>query len=305
MSLDLSIVIPVFCADNALEKLHQSICYTFDGKYNYEVIYVDDRSTDDSWEVLKKIRAANKHVTIIRLSKNFGQHAATMCGFKHAKGELVITIDDDLEVHPSQAEKLLAEQKQTGAAIIYGEYEKLNAAPFRSFMTGVYKRLSKIESHQKGKGSSFRLLKKSLVKKLCESERHFIFIDELVLWYTANPAFIKVEANKDFIKKDRYKIVSLFSMAGNVIMFSSTFPLRLVTRIGFLLFLVNFLIGIYFLFKKIFLKIDVEGYASLIISILFSTGLIIFCIGILAQYLAQAIKSLNHKPAYSEDEILC
>jgi hypothetical protein len=118
-------------------------------------------------------------------------------------------------------------------------------------------------------------------------------------------AFVPVEANPDHLEKKRYKMGSLFSLAGDVIVFSSTFPLKLVTRIGLLLFSVNFLIGIYFLIKKFFFKVDVEGYTSLIISILFSTGLIIFCIGVLAQYISQSIKALNNVPAYNEAEVIC
>jgi glycosyltransferase involved in cell wall biosynthesis len=302
---DYSIIIPVYGAENALEKLHESICGFFERKYSYEIIYIDDHSTDKSWEVLKKIKQTHKNTTIIHLSKNFGQHAATICGFKYTKGNFVITIDDDLEVHPQEIEKLIAEQKKSNADVVYGEYRKLHKAFFRSIFTGIYKRLSKMEDNEKGKGSSFRLLKSSVTKKLSANHKHFVFIDELLLWYTRNMSFVPVPSNKNYIEKKRYKMGSLFSLAGNVILFSSTFPLKLVTRIGFLLFSINFLIGIYFIIKKLFLKIDVAGYASLIISILFSTGLIIFCIGILAQYISQAIKTINNLPAYNEDEVIC
>ncbi len=304
-SIEYSIVIPVFGAENSLEKLHASICAWFDGKYSYEIIYVDDQSRDKSWDVLKKIKQSHKNTTLIRLSKNFGQHGATICGFKYAKGNFVVTLDDDLEVHPQETEKLIAEQKKNNADVVYGEYRKLNKPFLRSLFTGIYKSLSKIEDKEKGKGSSFRLLKNSLAQKLVTNHRHFVFIDELLLWYTRKMAFVPVPPNKDFIEKKRYKMGSLFSLAGNIILFSSTFPLKLVTRIGFLLCAINFLVGIYFLIKKLALKIDVAGYASLIVSILFSTGLIIFCIGILAQYISQSIKTINNLPAYNEDEVVC
>jgi len=305
MSVQYSIIIPVYGAGNALEKLHQSIFGFFDGKYSYEIIYVDDFSTDASWETLKKIKAAGKNITAIRLSKNFGQHAATMCGFKYAQGEFMITLDDDLEVRPEEVEKLIAEQKKRDADVVYGEFKKINTGLLRSFLTSVYKTLSKIESKEKGKGSSFRLINGALAKKLCGNHTRFVFIDELLLWYTRKVSFVPVTANKEYIRKKRYRIGSLFSLAGNVILFSSTFPLKFVTRIGFILCAVNFLIGLYFLIKKLLLKIDVEGYASLIVSVLFSTGLIIFCIGILANYISHAIKAINNVPAYHEDEVLC
>jgi glycosyltransferase involved in cell wall biosynthesis len=301
-----SIVIPVYSAENALEKLHESICTYFDNiQASYEIIYVDDYSPDNSWEVLKKIRQKHSNTTIIRMSKNFGQHGATICGFKYAKGNFVITLDDDLEVHPREIGKLVEMQKKTGADVVYGEYRKLNRSFLRSFFTGIYKSLSKIEDKGKGKGSSFRLIKSALTRKLSANHRHFVFIDELLLWYTRNMKFVPVPANPDYIEKKRYKMSSLFSLASNIILFSSTFPLKFVTRIGFLLFSINFLVGIYYLVKKFMLRIEVPGYTSLIVSILFSTGLIIFCIGILAQYISQSIKAINNLPAYNEGEVIC
>lgn len=305
MSVNYSIVIPVYCSENALEKVHQSIVSFFENKYSYEIIFVDDASTDNSWEVLKKIKQSASHTTIIRLSKNFGQHGATVCGFKHAKGEFVITIDDDLEVHPKEIQKLIGNQKETNADLVYGLYPKQNQPFFRGLFSNAYKLLSKLEGPQKGKGSSFRLMKSSLTQKLVSNHKHFVFIDELCLWYTKKLAFVNVEANKEYILKQRYKMVGLFKLTSTIIMFSSTLPLKLVTRIGFSLAAINFLVGIFYMIKKFFLKIEVEGYTSLIVSILFSTGMIIFCLGIIAQYISQVLKSVNNAPSYSEDEIIC
>lgn len=305
MSTNYSIVIPVYGSENALEKVHQSLVSFFENKYSYEIIFVDDASTDNSWEVLKKIKQSSANTTIIRLSKNFGQHGATVCGFKHAKGDFVITIDDDLEVHPSEIQKLIDNQKNTNADLVYGLYKKQNQPFFRGIFSGAYKMLAKLEGPQKGKGSSFRLLKKSLTDKLVHNHKQFVFIDELCLWYTKKLAFVYVNANPDYILKQRYKVAGLFKMTSTIIMFSSTLPLKLVTYIGFSLATINFIIGIFYIIKKFFLKIEVEGYTSLIVSILFSTGIIIFCIGIVAQYISQVLKALNNAPSYNEDEIIC
>ncbi|HEX8517263.1 MAG TPA: glycosyltransferase [Bacteroidia bacterium] len=305
MSLNYSIVIPVYGAENALEKVHESITSFFGDRYTYEIIYVDDASSDNSWAVLKKIKSSSANTTIIRLSKNFGQHAASVCGFKYAKGEFIITMDDDLEVHPNEIQKLINEQETSNSDLVYGLYPKQNQTFFRGLLTGVYKLFSKLEGPDKGKGSSFRLIKSSLTQKLVNNHKQFIFIDELCLWYTQKLSFVNVEANKAFIEKKRYKVTDLFKLTSTIIMFSSTLPLKFVTNMGILLAGINFLIGIIFLFKKFFLKIDVEGYTSLIVSILFSTGIIILCLGIIAQYISQALKSINNAPSYNEDEVIC
>ncbi len=306
MNTDYSIVVPVYGAEDSLKQLHESIRVFFENRGNtYEVIYIDDYSPDNSWEVLKSIKAQHHNVTAIRMSKNFGQHAATICGFKYAKGHFVITIDDDLEVHPREIEKLIASQAKDNADLTYGMYPKLNQTAFRNIFTRAYKLLSKVEGPQKGKGSSFRLLKKGLAKKLADNHRQFVFIDELCLWYTNKVSFLDVTPHPDYILKQRYKIGGLLKITSTVIMFSSNFPLKLVTYLGLGLSALNFIIGTIYLIRKFLFKIHVEGYTSLIVSILFSTGLIILCLGIIAQYIRQALKSINNAPCYNEDEILC
>lgn len=306
MNPDYSVVVPVYGAEDSLKQLHESIRLFFENRGNtYEVIYVDDGSLDSSWEVLKAIRAQHHNVTAIRLSKNFGQHAATICGFKYAKGYFAITIDDDLEVHPREIEKLIANQAKDNADLTYGIYPKINQGAFKNGFTRLYKLLSKIEGPQKGKGSSFRLLKMDLAKKLANNHRQFVFIDELCLWYTSKVNFLDVTPNPNYILKQRYKIGGLLRLTSTVIMFSSNFPLKLVTYLGLSLSALNFIIGTIYLIRKIFFKIQVAGYTSLIVSILFSTGLIILCLGIIAQYIRQALKSINHVPCYNEDEALC
>lgn len=156
-----------------------------------------------------------------------------------------------------------------------------------------------MEGKNKGKGSSFRLIKSELAHKLAETHTHFMFIDELLIWYTNRMSFIKVRPNKSPIsKRSGYSLGSLFQITGSVIMFSSTFPLRLVTTIGFTLATVNFIIGTFYLLKKFLFKTPVHGYTSIIVSLLFSTGLIVLSIGIVAQYISKILKDVNNKPSY-------
>lgn len=306
METDYSIIVPVFGSENALEKLHSSIVSFFENKYSYEIIYVDDASLDDSWEVLKKIKSTSSaNTTIIRMSKNFGQHAVTICGFKHSKGNFVISIDDDLEVHPDEIQKLIDSQKKTDADLTYGVYKKQGRPAFRGLFTSIYKLISKLEGSKKGEGSSFRLIKKDLAKKLANNHRQFAFIDELCLWYTRKLYFVDVNANPHYIEKKRYKVGGLLKMASTVIMFSSTIPLKAVTYVGIGLATTNFLVGIYYILRKFFFKTEVEGYTSLIVSILFSTGLIVLCLGVIALYISQMLRSINNSPPYNEDEIIC
>lgn len=304
MTIDYSIVIPAYHAESSIGKLYEALnTYFASLQKSFEVILVDDASTDSTWKVLKELKQNNKNVKIVRFAKNFGQHAATLCGFSFAKGKFVITMDDDIEVHPNQITKLIEEQAKGNYDVVYGEYKKLNQPFFRGIFTKFYKFGSKmVEGKNKGKGSPFRLIKTELAHKLSETHRHFVFIDELLLWYTASFAFVHVNSNSDYIRKSGYSIGSLFRIATNVVMFSSASPLRLVTNVGIALASVNFIVGLFYLIKKVVFHTSAKGYTSIIVSILFSTGLIVLSIGIVAQYIGKILQDVNKKPSYHISE---
>lgn len=138
-----SLVIPVYNNSKGISDLYDAISSFF--KTNLvEFIFVDDFSQDSSWEELKKIRAKDQRCKIIRLSKNFGQHAATLCGFAESKGEFVLTLDDDLEVLPTEFQKLIDKQEITKAKVVYGEYQQ-EESTFKRLLKNIYKRASKLE----------------------------------------------------------------------------------------------------------------------------------------------------------------
>ena len=298
-----SLVVPVYNNSKGISDLYAAISSFFKTE-SIEFIFVDDFSQDTSWEELKKIRAKDQRCKIIRLSKNFGQHAATLCGFAESKGEFVLTLDDDLEVLPTEFQKLIDKQIATNAKVVYGEYQQKESA-FKRLLKGIYKRASKLEGAKKGRGSSFRLIDGQIARKLAESHKQFVFIDEFLLWYTHEVEFVTVTNNPSALRKSRYKTKGLIKTTANVVMYSTAIPLKAVTFTGFTLAAVNFLIGIFFLRKYLIDKIEIKGYTSLIVSILFSTGLIIFCIGVIAQYMRAILTNLNNAPTYHISDKEC
>ena len=298
-----SLVVPVYNNSKGISDLYDAISSFFKME-SVEFIFVDDFSQDTSWEELKKIRAKDNRCKIIRLSKNFGQHPATLCGFAESKGEFVLTLDDDLEVLPAEFQKLIDKQEATNAKVVYGEYQQKEST-FKRFLKGIYKRASKLEGAKKGRGSSFRLIDGQIARKLAESHKQFVFIDEFLLWYTHELEFVAVTNNPSTLRKSRYKTKGLIKTTANVVMYSTAIPLKAVTFTGFSLAAINFLIGIFFLRKYLIDKIEIKGYTSLIVSILFSTGLIIFCIGVIAQYMRAILTNLNNAPTYHISDKEC
>lgn len=296
-NINLSVVVPVFNAEHHIEITVKSLVASCDAlNIGYEVMLVDDGSIDNTWEVLQAIKNENSKISIIQLSRNFGQHNATMCGLKFAKGGYCLTIDDDLEDDPNLIGQLLSKIKESKHDLVYAMNGSKSKSLGRRMLTGVYKRISRLEGIDKGKGSSYRIMTKSLSDNVVASSSQFLFIDEVCLWYTKNIGYLYYQAKGDRVKS-RYRKKDLFGLAGNVIMFSSTLPLRLVTLVGFTMASVNFILGVYFIFRKFFHNVPV-GYTSTLISILFGTGLILMALGIIGEYVGKMLRLLHNAPVY-------
>ncbi|MBM3405673.1 MAG: glycosyltransferase family 2 protein, partial [Bacteroidetes bacterium] len=190
-----SIIVPVFNSEPSLEELFEGIRSVFaEIGETFEVIFVDDHSKDQSWEVLKKIKATHPElVTAITLRKNFGQHNATFCGFSFVQGSFVITIDDDLQNPPAEIRKLITEQQHTDADIVYGFYPQKKANFFRRLGSRSVKQSSGFLRDTLREGSSFRLIRRELVDRLLDSAQHFLFIDEMLQWYTDSIRLVEVK----------------------------------------------------------------------------------------------------------------
>lgn len=305
--MDISVVVPVFNAENSLEELFSRIQNTLQGvQKNFEVIFVDDYSKDKSWLIIQKLKKiAPESIKGIRLSRNYGQHNATLCGIGHAKGDFIVTIDDDLEFSPEDIPLLMNEQQRTNVDLVYGVGKNKRKNVIRKISTSIYKRISRLNHEDyRPDGSSFRLMKSSLAKDILIHGRNFSFVDEFVLWHTSNISAVKVECKKSINKTTRYNAWGLFILIRDLSLISSVAPLRLVSLIGSVMVSVNFIYGVVIIIRKFIFAIKVEGYTSLIVAILFSSGLIMFGIGVVAEYLSKLIKLNYNHPSFKEQDVI-
>jgi undecaprenyl-phosphate 4-deoxy-4-formamido-L-arabinose transferase len=305
--LDISVVIPIFNAENTLVELNHQLISFLNGKnILYEVIYVDDHSSDSSWEILQDLQANNiSIVKVIRLAKNVGQHESLMCGLNFSKGESIVTMDDDLEHSPGDIEVLLEAKKVSNSSILYGMYPSDKSQRVRRMLKRAYRFLSKSEGINKAEGSSFRLLDASIVNNIKKHEYSFIWLDEMFLWYNPNPEFVQLNRVENGANKvSRYSLFKLIGLTFNVMLYTTTIPLRLFIYVGFSLSVINFLIGTFYIIKKLALGSQV-GYTSLIVSILFTSGIILIGIGIIGIYLSRLYSLMNKEPRYTIEEKKC
>lgn len=303
-NLEYSVVVPVYNSEETIEELFNRISTVFQDLHkSYEVIFVDDGSIDNSWNVLAQLK--EKHpgiITAIKLTKNYGQHNATFCSLEFAKGAAIITIDDDLQTPPEEIKKLISCYNENFSDLIYGFYAKKKHAFFRNLGSWIIKKTAMIRINAYGEGSSFRLLKHDLAKKILLHNLDFVYIDELLLWYTNDISYIKVEHLKRKSKRSGYTSIKLFKLTTNIIIFYTAIPLRIMTYGGLIVSFISLCVGIRFILRKVFFDVPL-GYTSIIVSILFSTSLILFCLGIIGEYLSRLYKIQNKKPPYSIKKI--
>jgi glycosyltransferase involved in cell wall biosynthesis len=302
--MEFSVVVPVFNSEASLHELFSRLTAVFDqtGK-SYELIFVDDGSSDGSWEIMKKIKEEHPDCfTAIRLAKNFGQHSATFCGFNFTRGNYVITLDDDLQCPPEEIPKLIKTMQETDAELVYGIYKKKRHSLYRNLGSKSLKNVSNLLGRPK-EGSSFRLISKNIIGKIIVHHQNFVFIDEILHWYTDYINFTFVEHHKRKYKRSGYNSLKIWGMLANIMYYYTTAPLKLMVYGGLFSSVIFFFFSLYFIYRKIIHNVPL-GYTSLIVAILFSTSLILLSLGVIGEYLSRIYMVQNKKPLYSVKKVL-
>ncbi len=304
--MNISIIIPLYNSSlllppliNEIEKACKDI--------SYEIIFIDDYSSDNTWQVIEKLKNdfSNIHIKAIRLNKNYGQHNAILCGLRYSDGDHIITMDDDMEVLPADMIAIYHQMKDKTIDLAYANYQKKYDSTLRSLLTGYFYFWAKLVSKGKWeRGSGYRIVSKRIIDEVKNHHTEVFFVDELITWYTSNVEYYKVKQNPNKVVKSRYTIKKLFNTSLGMILFAYLLPIRSVSVVGGIIAIVNFIIGIYFIGKKFLFKIPIEGYTSLIVSILFSTGIILLFMGILAEYINRVLRVSGKAPNYFIDKTL-
>ena len=294
----ISVVIPVYQSEKTLGELFIRVKKVLEkiGK-NYEIIFIDDGSLDDSWKKLEEIFNKNNHVRVIQLTQNYGQHNALMCGFANSKGKYAVTLDDDLQNPPEEIPKIISEIKQ-GYDVVYGEYVYKNHPFFRNLGSSLIQLLYKKIFQINGNLTSFRIIRREFVDKLLIYNRNYIFIDGLLAWHTKNIGYVKVRHGKRNIGKSGYNFSKLIQLSLNMLTNFSIFPLQLATIIGFTLSILGLFMAIFIVIKKIFFDIPVTGFASTIVTITIFSGAQLITIGLIGEYIGRIHLNINNKPQY-------
>ncbi len=184
--VDVSIVIPVYNSASMLTELHhrlRNVMISLDK--TFEILFVDDGSHDASWSVLRQLQRDDpRHVVAIQLMRNYGQHNALMCGFRHAQGDYLVTMDDDLQHPPEEIPKLLAAIENSDLDLVYGAYDHKRHGASKNLASAIVNRFYRFVFQSPVTVTAFRILRRELLDTILPYSLNFTFVDGLLAWNT-------------------------------------------------------------------------------------------------------------------------
>jgi len=296
---DITVVVPVYNSVETLRPVYERIAATLTKlSKSFEVLFIEDGGPLASWNELKSIKKAfPETVSLIRLGRNYGQNAATVCGITNARGEIVITIDDDLQTPPEEIEKLLGVYESNGSAAVFGVASQQSNPIVKRI--GSYM-IKKIFDWVDGAdiGSSFRLISPELKEKLNKQAHDQLFLNQVIHWYTDEIESVEVLHESRAEGSSGYSFFGLAGIAMRLLFFYTDFPLRMMSYTGLLMAFVCFGLGSYYVYEKLVIGAE-AGFASLITAIFFTTGIIMVCLSILGSYISRIYADRIKRPVYS------
>ena len=309
MVMKLSLVVPCYNEEENVAAFQDAVIGAFDGcGYDYEIVYVDDGSKDATLHALRKLFSAQKcPVKVVSFSRNFGKESGIYAGMKQAAGEYVALIDADLQQRPEIVRNMVAildEQPEYDIVAAYqdrrGEGKILSF--FKKSFYSVINKLSDVSL--KSDASDFRTLRRSVVDSILALGEYHRFSKGIFAWVGYNTCFIPYVACERAAGESKWNFRKLMNYAIEGIIGYSTKPLRIATFLGFLSAFAAALYLVIVVLQKLIAGIDVPGYATIIVLILFLGSMQLFCIGIIGEYVGRTFEQSKDRPIYIAKEIL-
>jgi len=301
-----SVVIPVFNGELTIKPLFKRIKDFFENlNLDYEVIFVYDCGKDNSWESLKSLKTGfpQDEITLLKLTRNYGQHNALICGFEYAEGDFIITMDEDLQHTPEDIIKLINKQKEGDFDVVYGRYNQKQHSKFRNITSNIVKYIiHKGIPDVHPDYSAFRLIRKSIAKACLEMQNSYTFLDGYISWITTNCSSCIVSHNERLAGVSAYNFNNLLNHAINIFVTFSNYPIRLLTKLSFGVILITICFSIYVVLRKLIFNDLAMGYPSIVIAVGFSVGAIMFALGIIGEYIYRINLKTTKRPNYKVAE---
>ena len=297
----ISLVIPVYRSQDTLRELHRRIVAAIEPiDPDFELLLVEDCGGDDSWAVIENLAEQDFRVRGVQLARNYGQHNALLCGIRAARGEIVVTLDDDLQNPPEEIPKLLARLDE-GYDVVYGKPRQEQ----HGFLRDAASRITKL-ALQSAMGaetarnvSAFRAFRTRLRDAFADYRSPTVNIDVLLTWGTTRFSAVNVQHDARYAGASGYTLRKLITHALNMMTGFSTLPLQMASVMGFFFAMIGFFILLYVLGRYLWLGASVPGFPFLASIIAIFSGVQLFALGIFGEYLARMHFRSMERPPYT------
>ncbi|MCC6384150.1 MAG: glycosyltransferase family 2 protein [Bacteroidia bacterium] len=300
----ISVVSPVYKAEKVIPKLVERLIKELSSiDENFEIILVDDCCPGNSWDAILSQCQKDKRIKGIKLSRNFGQHYAITAGLDESKGEWVIVMDCDLQDRPEEITRLYSKAKE-GYDIVLARREKRQDSLFKKLFSKLFhKTLTFLSGTQLDSTvANFGIYNRKVINAISQMRESIRFFPSMIKWVGFKSASISVQHSARDEGKTSYNFSRLMNLAIDIILAYSDRPIRITIQTGFILAGLAFLYALYNIIQSLTTGFSVSGYASLIISIWFLSGLILAFIGIVGLYVGKTFEGVKNRPIYIIDK---
>ena len=307
--MKLSLVVPCFNEADNVAAFHQAVVSAFDGcGYDYEIIFVDDGSSDATLHNLKKIYATQTcPMKIISFSRNFGKDAGIYAGMQHADGEYISLIDADLQQRPEIVRNMVnILDDQPEYDVIAAYQDRRNEGKILTFFKeSFYSIINKLSTVKlKADASDFRTFRRCVRDSIIDLAEYHRFSKGIFAWVGYSTCYIPYTALPRMAGKTRWSFRKLLNYAVEGIIGYSTAPLRIATYLGSITAIAAILYLIATVLKTLIVGIDVPGYATIIVLILLLGSMQLICLGIIGEYVGRTFEQSKNRPIYIAKEII-
>ena len=298
----ISIIVPCYNEQESLPVFHSEITRVFSQlKYEYELIFINDGSKDDTLKVIRSLAKDDKHITYISLSRNFGKEAAMYAGFCNAKGDYVAVMDADMQDPPSLLPQMTEILESGEYDSVATRRETRDGEPkIRSwFARAFYKLINKISDADIVDGArDFRLMKREMVDAIVAMSEYNRFSKGIFGWIGFKTYWLPYKNVERVAGETKWSFWKLFKYSIDGIVSFSQVPLSIASWFGVIMTGLSFILLMFIVLRKLIFGDPVAGWASLICTVIFVGGILLFCLGIMGQYIAKTYMECKRRPHY-------
>lgn len=298
--VQLSVVSPVYQAEGTVDELVKRLLAILSSLVDhFEIILVDDGSHDQSWSKIENQCKTHPEVSGILLSRNFGQHAAISAGIEAAQGKWVVVMDCDLQDLPEEIEALYKKANE-GYDIVLGSRTKRQDSFLKTLSSKLfYKFLSFLTGSRYDHSiANFGIYHVSVIKAILKMPEKIRFFPAMVSWVGFHKTVIPVKHGKRFEGESSYNFYKQLKLAVDIMLAYSNKPLKMIIGLGGSVSVVAFIFGFIILFRRLIGTVPISGYASLIVSIAFFSGVMISVLGVVGLYIGKIFEGIKDRPIY-------